>query len=176
MSEHLFYGQTLLCKLAWTLLDCVCVSACMCFPCVRTHNHQSSAPSVSSKAACPPRGWSGEILHFFLKKENSLNVQRQRWNANETAENAIFTYTFPLDIVSYLWVTSALCLRCLYWREDTPDQLMPLKKQTRNNSESWPSQAGCFHSCKETRPKLWSAGMKIIRWDCVTGQGAGEGV
>lgn len=50
-----------------------------------------------------------------------------------------------------------------------------IEKQTRNNSESWQSQAGCFHSSKETRPKLWSAGMKIIRWDHVTRQGARNG-
>lgn len=128
MCTRLFSGQTPLCKLAWTLLDCVCPLACVCHVCAHTHI-TSSATSVSSKAACTPEGDQGEILHFFLKKENNLNVQRQRWNANETAEKAIFTHTFPLDIVSYLWVTSTLRLRCLCWREDTPDQLMPLKSK-----------------------------------------------
>lgn len=110
------------------LLDCVCTRGKHMQ--VQTHTHTQIHRIISLFKSSPhPWGWSGEILHFSLEKENSLNVQRQRWNANETAEKAIFTRMFPLDIVSYLWVTSALRLRCLCWREDTPDQLMALKSK-----------------------------------------------
>lgn len=98
MCTRLFSGQTPLCKLAWTLLDCVRPLACVCHVCAHTHTSRPAQHQSLQKQPAPLRVIRGRFCISFWKRK-TVSMSRGRDGMLMKPQKRLFLRTrFPLTL------------------------------------------------------------------------------